>query len=113
MPRELRRQLVRFGRRTGDPDTAVRFHIVACLGRGDSSPQVEKALDVARSTVVRTADRFAAEGVAGLFDKRRHNGKPKVDALFRRRVAELLRRTPQDFGWFRPTWTRELLSACK
>jgi len=109
MSRDLRRQLVRVGRRTGDPDTAVRFHIIARLGLGHSSPQVEEALDIARSTVVRTADRFAAEGVEGLFDKRRHNGKPKADAPFRRRVAELLGRTPEHFGWFRPTWTRELL----
>jgi len=47
--------------------------------------------------------------VEGLLDRRGHNGKPKADAPFRRRVAELLLRTPEDFGWFRPTWTRELL----
>ena len=109
MPRALRRQLVRVGRLTADPDTAVRFHIIARLGRGDSSPQVAEALDVARSTVVRAADHFAQQGVEGLFDQRRHNGKSKADAPFRRRVAELLQRTPEDFGWFRPTWTRELL----
>ena len=100
---------MRVGRRTADPDTAVRFHIIALLGRGESSPQVAEALEVARSTVVRAAHHFAEQGVEGLLDRRRHNGKPKVDGPFRHRVAELLRRTPEDFGWFRPTWTRELL----
>ncbi len=109
MSRVERRQLVRHGRCTGDPETAVRFHIIARLARGESSPQVADALEIARSTVVRTAASFAAEGIDGLFDKRRHNGMPKVDAPFRARVAALLGRTPEDFGWFRPTWTRELL----
>jgi transposase len=104
-----RRLLLRLGRESGDPATALRFHIVARLGLGKTSPEVEHELDIARSTVVTTAHRFAKEGVAGLYDKRRHNGKPKVDDGFRRRVAALLRRTPEDFGWRRPTWTRELL----
>jgi len=109
MSRNMRRQLVRTGRRSGDPATALRFHIVARLGRGDRSPAVAEALDVVRSTVVRTANRFADEGVEGLFDKRRSNGRRKVDGAFRAHLAELLRRTPEDFGWSRPTWTRELL----
>ncbi len=109
MSRLERRQLARLGRRCGDADTAVRFLIIARLGRGERSPEVADALEIARSTVVRTATSFAEKGIDGLFDKRRHNGTPKVDAAFRVRVAELLRRTPEDVGWFRPTWTRELL----
>lgn len=109
MSRNMRKQLLRVGRRSGDPATALRFHIVARLGRGDRSPAVAEALDVVRSTVVRTANRFASEGAQGLFDKRRDNGRRKVEGRFRARVAELLRRTPEDFGWSRPTWTRELL----
>jgi transposase len=107
--RVQRRLLLRLGRASGDPATALRFQIVAKLGLGRTSPEVADALDVARSTVVKAAHRFADEGVAGLYDKRRHNGRPKVQDGFRRRVAGLLRRTPEDFGWRRPTWTRELL----
>ena len=101
--------LLRLGRKSGQPETSMRFHIIAKLGLGRTSPEVADALDVARSTVVKTAHRFADEGVAGLYDKRRHNGRAKVDSGFRRRIAELLRRTPEHFGWCRPTWTRELL----
>ena len=42
-----------------------------------------------------------------LYDKRRGNGEAKVDERFRRRLVQLLQRTPEHFGWKRPTWTRE------
>ena len=109
MTRPERRHLLRLGRRSGDLATALRFHVVARLGLGKTSPEVAEELDIARSTVVRTAHCFANEGIAGLYDKRRGNGKPKTDGAFCRRVAKLLERTPQHFGWSRPTWTRELL----
>jgi transposase len=109
MSRNERRALVRVGRGSGDPHTAVRFHVIARLARGERSPEVAEALEIARSTVVRTAASFVEQGIDGLFDKRRHNGTPKVDESFRARVVALLRGTPEAFGWFRPTWTRELL----
>lgn len=109
MSRETRRQLIGLGRRSGDAPTAIRFHIVSRLGLGLSSPRVANDLDVARSTVVRTAARFVEHGLDGLYDRRRANGSVKVDEAFRRALATLLRRTPEDFGWMRPTWTRELL----
>src|SRR4051812_26683171 len=105
MNRPERRKLVLLGRQSGDPATALRFHIVAKLGLRKTSSEVAEELDVAPSTVVRTAHCFANEGVAGLYDKRRNNGKPKADNAFCYRVAELLRRTPDPFGWPRPTWT--------
>jgi transposase len=109
MPRIERRILIRLGRRSGDPETAIRFLTVARLASGRSGVQVAHDLDIARSTVIRTGQRFVADGVNGLFDRRRSNGSTKVDERFRRRVAVLLRGSPEDFGWSRPTWTRELL----
>lgn len=109
MSRVERRLMVRLGRKSGDPATALRFQVVALLGVGKSSPKIAEVLGIATSTVVRTARRFAEEGVAALYDKRRRNGKPKADGAFRARVMELLQRTPEHFGWKRPTWTRELL----
>ena len=107
--RPERRDLLHIGRKSGDPATALRFQIIARLGLRKTSPEVADELDVARSTVVRTAHRYAEEGIAGLYDKRRGNGKPKADEGFRHHVVGLLRRTPEDVGWLRPTWTRELL----
>jgi transposase len=109
MSRVERRQLVRQGRRSGDPYTALRFQAVASLGAGSSSPQVAAALEIARSTVIGAADRFLSDGVAGLYDRRRGNGARKADERFDCVLVRLLGRTPQDFGWQRPTWTRELL----
>jgi transposase len=107
--RSERRDLLRLARKSGDLATALRFLIVARLGLRKTSCEVESELGVARATVVRTAHRYAEQGVAGLYDKRSDNGNPKVDDGFRRRVVALLRRTPEDVGWSRPTWTRELL----
>lgn len=107
--RAERRELVRLGSKTRDVTTLMRFYAVALLGSGKSSPTVADVLCIAVSTVVRAARAYLAQGVEGLYDKRRHNGRPKADGVFRARVAELLRRTPEYFGWSRPTWTRELL----
>jgi transposase len=109
MSRPERRRLIQLGRGSGDPATALRFQAVAALASGRSSLQVAKELDIARSTVTTAARRFGDGGPEALFDRRRQNGKTKVDEAFRRRLAELLRGTPEDVGWSRPTWTRELL----
>jgi transposase len=109
MPRNERRNLIRIGRRSGEPETAMRFLTVSQLAAGRSGRQVARELDIARSTVGRTAHRFVTEGVDGLFDQRRTNGNTKADPAFLRRLVVLLRGSPEDFGWMRPTWTRELL----
>lgn len=109
MRREERRRLVRLGQRSGDPQTALRFLAVARLGTGRSTVQVAEELEMARSTVVTAADRFCRFGVDGLYDQRHSNGMRKANDDFHQRVAELLSRTPDFFGWQRPTWTRELL----
>jgi transposase len=105
----MRRRRIRLGPESGDPATALRFLAIAKLAAGQSSSRVATDLEIARSTVVRAAKSFAAEGIDGLYDRRHRNGAAKVDDAFRRRVAQLLLRTPEDFGWSRPTWTRELL----
>jgi transposase len=107
--RPERRNLLQLARKCSDLPTALRFMIIARLGLRKTSSEVAGELDVARSTVVRTAHRYAAQGIAGLYDGRRDNGNPKVNDVFRQRVVALLRRTPEDVGWTRPTWTRELL----
>jgi hypothetical protein len=109
MSRAERRTIARLGRKERKAETAMRYFIVAALGRGDSSPSVERMFEVARSTVVEVAKRFRAGGLAALRDRREGNGSRKVDARFERALIRLLQRSPEDFGWFRPTWTRELL----
>jgi len=50
--------MIRLGRRSGEPETALRFHAVAHLAMGRSTVEVANDLDVARSTVVRAAAKF-------------------------------------------------------
>jgi transposase len=83
---------------------------VAGLAAGRNNREVAETLGVAPSSVSRIGRRFTEQGVLGLYDKRSGNGSSKVTNEFRRRVAELLKHSPEDFGWSRPTWTRELLS---
>jgi len=109
LSRAARRRLIREGRRSGEPHTCLRFQAVAALGAGRSSGKVAEALDLARSTVINAAARYLKFGAEGLYDRRRFNGKTKADARFRKRIEQVLARTPEHFGWNRPTWTRELL----
>ncbi len=110
--RPERRELIRIGRKSADPDTANRFAAVAKLaapGRPSKS-QVAPELEVAISTVVSAARRFVLGGVERLYDQRVHNGRArKIDERFRQHVSAALYQTPPDRGWERPTWTRELL----
>jgi transposase len=104
-----RRHLTKVGRGSGDPATAARFLVIVRLSLGHGPSRVALELGLARSTVGKAAARFLSSGIDGLWDARRGNGAAKVDARFRQRLAELLRDTPDAFGWRRPSWTRELL----
>jgi transposase len=109
MDRRARRRLIAEGRRSRDPQTALRFHVIARLARGDSTRVVADALDLAPSTVGSVRKRYLGGGTCALYDRRRLNGRRKVTGEFVARVREVLRGIPIDFGWRRPTWTRELL----
>ena len=63
----------------------------------------------ARSQVYRLVDRFREGGRLALLDRRRGNGRRLADATFDAAVAQLVAESPQDHGYPRPTWTRELL----
>lgn len=71
--------------------------------------EVARALDVAIAHVSRTQSRFIDGGTEALYDRRSHNGNRKVTPEFVFALEAALTRSPPDFGWMRPTWTRELL----
>jgi transposase len=112
LPRPERRELLRLGRQSRDPATANRFAAVAKLAAPErpSKSRVARELEVAISTVVCAARRFVSGGIALLYDQRVHNGRvKKVDDRLLTSVSSALYVSPQDRGWERPTWTRELL----
>jgi len=92
-----------------DAGLKTRYLIVVNLVRGRSSTQTAEALHVSRSTVYRVARRFSSHGERGLLDRREDNGEPKLDERYLAILYEVVRSCPEDHGWFRPTWTRELL----
>jgi transposase len=109
LTRPERRRLISRGRKTGDPQTALRFLMIAKLAQGLTRQRVANDLSCAPSTVVGAAQRYLFEGESGLLDQRAGNGQRKVDEDFLAELKSILLNVPTDFGWPRPTWTRELL----
>jgi transposase len=87
----------------------IRYLIVLNLLSGRSAYQTAEVLDVHNTTVYRVARRFRDRGEWGLWDAREDNGPTKVDDNYLAVLYRVVRGTPQEYGWRRPTWTRELL----
>jgi len=109
LDRAEKRRLIHRGRKTKDPQTALRFLMIVKLAEGLSRQQVARDLRCAPATVVRTWKRYHLGGEEALLDQRAGNGQSKVDPRFRAELWQVLLKVPTDFGWQRPTWTRELL----
>lgn len=109
LKRKQRQALLRWGERSGCPLTMRRCMAVAAVGRGASCNAAARELGCATSTVVSAVRRYREKGRGALRDRREGNGQRKVDERFRERLARVLVGTPEDWGWCRPTWTRELL----
>lgn len=87
----------------------VRYLIVFNLWSGRGAREIETILGVHNTTVYRVAKRFRECGEASLWDGREDNGDEKLSETFLGILNEVVRSNPQDHGWRRPTWTRELL----
>jgi transposase len=102
-------RLRRLRHKTSDKGLAMRCQIVLHAAKGWSSRKSAEAVGCSRSWVSRVLVRFDEDGEAGLLDRREDNGEVKVDADYLQRLYEVLERQPTDYGYSRPTWTRELL----
>ncbi|WP_233278245.1 helix-turn-helix domain-containing protein [Myxococcus stipitatus] len=109
MKRKQRQALLRWAVRSGCPLTYRRCMAVAAVGRGASCHAVARAMECATSAVVSAVRRYQEGERQALRDRRESNGRRKVDNRFRERLVRVLEGTPEDWGWCRPTWTRELL----
>lgn len=113
VPRKSRKwakRLVQWARRQKDAGLLTRALIVAQAVRGRSAFEIAGSLACARSQVYRTVARFVEGGRTGLLDGRRANGERLVDENFLVVLGGLVEGSPQDHGYARPTWTRELLA---
>lgn len=110
LPRAVRRRLRRVAMGTRDSGLRTRILVVLHYASGAGCERVAAALGIHAQSAARIARRFLEQGEAGLHDGRSHNGTPKVDADLLEALSRLVRGSPQDHGWHRPTWTRELLA---
>jgi transposase len=87
----------------------VRYLIIFNLWSGRGARVIEAVLGVHNTTVYRVAKRFHERGEASLWDGRDANGAEKLSEAYLGILDEVVRSSPHDHGWRRPTWTRELL----
>ncbi|MBM7115723.1 IS630 family transposase [Archangium primigenium] len=107
-----RRKLLRWAEKKGCPLTLRRCMAVAKVGQGLSYRAVARELLCSVSTVADAVRRYKQTGRHGLLDRRAGNGRRKVGEPYEAQLKHVLEGTPQDMGWLRTTWTRELL-ACE
>jgi transposase len=89
----------------------TRLLVIVNLVHGRGPTAIAAALQTDRSTVYRVAKRFRERGLSGLSDGRRDNGHRKVTDKYLSILHDVVGASPLDYGWQRPTWTRELLVA--
>lgn len=102
--------LRRMRRETRDKGLAVRCQIVLLTAKGRRRAAVAEGVGCSVSWVNRVVARFRDDGVPGLLDRREDNGQAKLDEWFLSTLYDLVDGSPQDYGYPRPTWTRELLT---
>jgi transposase len=95
-------------RRSEEAGLRSRYWVIMNLAEGRSPTETAKALGMAKTTVYRVAERFREQGEAGLLDRREDNGERKLDEHYLAKLYPTVRCNPQEFGWRRPTWTREM-----
>lgn len=110
LQRRVKLRLRRVRRETRDKGLADRCQIVLLAAKGRRRPQIAEAVGCSVSWVGRVLARFRECGVAGLYDRREDNGTPKLDEGYLSLLYDLVDDSPQDYGYPRPTWTRELLA---
>ena len=106
----LKCKLRKLKRETKDKNLAERCQIILLACKRSSRRSIAQAVGCHVSRVCRVLKRFEQYGVAGLMDRREDNGRPKVDEAFLQMLAQVVQKSPQEFGYLRPTWTLEALA---
>jgi transposase len=105
----VKQRLLRQLRACRSAGLRTRYLIIINLLNGRGAYQVAEVLGVHNTTIYRVAQRFREHGEWGLLDGREDNGAAKLDERYLSALYKAVRSSPQNYGWRRPTWTRELL----
>ena len=109
MSNRAKQRLVGQMRQCRDAKMKTRYLIIINLADGATPAETARRLKVARSTVYRVGERFAECGEAGLVDRREENGERKLEEDYLAELYDVVASSPEEHGWKRPTWTREML----
>lgn len=107
--RSAKERLLKNMRTCRDAKLKTRYLIVVNLFHGRCADEAATAVGVHRSTVYRVAKRFRDCGEPGLVDRREENGERKLSESYLSSLYDVVSSSPEEHGWPRPTWTREML----
>jgi transposase len=105
----VKERLCRMLRNCRNAGTRLRYLMIVNVINGRSTRLTAKVLHVHHTTVGRVVQRFHRYGEAGLQDGRADNGGDKLGEGYLQRLHTIVSKSPDLYGWRRPTWTRELL----
>jgi transposase len=105
----VKQRLLKALRHCRQHEVRQRYLIIINLINGRSAQETATVLATHNTTVYRVLKRYRAYGEAGLADGRGDNGAEKLSESYLARLDWVVRGRPPDYGWRRPTWTRELL----
>lgn len=106
---QQRRRLSRKAAKCSDASLKTAYLIIVHSACGWSKAKVAAAVGCSVSTVGRVRQRWHEGGATALADKREDNGPTKADDTYIAWLLYVLKRSPQDYGHRRPTWTQRLL----
>jgi transposase len=109
LPRSVKEKMQQRFRKCSAAAVRVRYLIVFNLLRGQGAYATAALLQVHNTTVYRVAKRFRERGEVSLWDRREGNGEVKLTEEYLGILQEVVRSTPPEHRWRRPTWTCELL----
>ena len=109
VPERVKRSISKRLRQTRDAGVHRRCLIMLNLFNGCRVAHTARVVGVAESTVRRVVHRFVEIGEAGLLDGREDNGEAKLDERYLWVLDTIVRSSPQEHRYQRPTWTREML----
>ena len=105
----VKQRLIRQLRKCREAGLRLRYMIVINLLNGRGAYDTGEVLGIHNTTVYRVAKRFREHGEWGLMDGREDSGFCKLDEGYLDTLYKVVRSSPQQHGWRRPTWTREML----
>ncbi len=87
----------------------TRYQIIYALVQNRSPRHIAQVLGCSLALVYKVADRFLQQGESGLVDRREDHGPDPVPWAYHYWLRQMVAKSPQDYGYHRPTWTLELL----